>query len=161
MDGSMSRLVVVSAILVVTGCTSAEDAFIGGRRQQLCLSEYPVCAAVAGCEITREVYVETAFPGNQQFIFRSGEADALVGVSVFFRTREFPGSEVLVRLHTSDCGNYEELMTFSGDPFAEAGNDKTLEFELAAGGEGDHLLEVFSDATAQSLIKAEIVGSVD
>ncbi|MBI2892013.1 MAG: hypothetical protein HYY06_00565 [Deltaproteobacteria bacterium] len=160
MDGSTTRLLVsITAAIALAGCVSAEDSFIGGRKQILCLSGYPVCAAIAGCEITRDSYVVTSFPGNQQFIFRSGEADAVVRVSLFFRSESFPGSEVLVRLHTPDCGDYEEAKTFSDDPFQEAGDDRTLEFDLDAGGEGTHLLEVFSDATATALIRAEIVGS--
>jgi hypothetical protein len=157
MAGSTWPLWLTAALL--GGCVSAEDTFVGGRKQILCLAEYPVCAAVAGCEITRDVYVQTAFPGNNQFIFRSGKADATVRVSVFFRTESYPGSEVLVRLHTPDCGNYDEAQTFSADPFEEAGDDRTLEFDLDAGGEGTHLLEVFSDASATALIRAEITGS--
>jgi hypothetical protein len=160
MHGSTTRLLAVAVSAIsLAGCVSAEDSFIGGREEILCLSGYPVCAAIAGCEITRDTYVVTSFPGNQQFIFRSGEADAIVRVALFFRTERFPGSEVLVRLHTPDCGDYEEAQTFSDDPFEEAGDDRTLEFDLDAGGEGTHLLEVFSDATATALIRAEIVGS--
>lgn len=160
MDGSTTRLwVQFVTALTLFGCVSAEDAFIGGRKEILCLSGYPVCAAIAGCEITRDSYVVTSFPGNQQFIFRSGEADAVVRVSLFFRTERYPGSEVLVRLHEPDCGDYDEEQTFSDDPFEEAGDDRTLELDLDAGGEGTHLLEVFSDATATALIRAEIVGS--
>lgn len=151
--------VIVSTVLVTAGCVTAEDKFVAGRKEILCLAEYPVCGTVAGCEISRDVYVVTAFPGNQQFIFRTAEADAIVRVMVFFRDRTFPGTEVLVRLHTPDCGNYDEDSTFSDDTFQEAGDDRTLEFELDAGGEGTHLLEVFSDASATSLLRAEIIGT--
>ena len=151
--------VVACALLGSVGCVTAEDKFVSGRREILCLAEYPVCSTVAGCEIDREVYVATAFPGNQQFIFRTAEADAIVQVSVFFRDRTYPGTEVVVRLHTPDCGNYDEDSTFSDDPFEEAGDDRTLQFELDAGGEGTHLLEVFSDSSATALIRAEIIGT--
>jgi hypothetical protein len=164
MKWSTSRAVATSCLVVLVvlggvGCVSAEDRFIQGRKEILCLAEFPVCATVAGCEITREDYVVTAFPGNQQFLFRTAEADAIVTVQIFFRDRTFPGTQVLVRLHTPDCGNYDEASTFSDDTFQEAGDDRTLEFELDAGGEGAHLLEVFSDATATALIRSEFTGT--
>jgi len=160
---STSRVLATAsfALLVCTGCVTAEDRFIQGRKEILCLTEFPVCDSIAGCELTREVYVSTAFPGEHQFIFRTAEADVIVGVGVFFRERNYPGTEVITRLHTPDCGNYDEDTTHSDDTFQEAGDDRTLEFELDAGGEGDHLLQVFSDASATALIRAEIIGTKD
>lgn len=160
MKRSTSRLYATwgLAILVCTGCVTAEDRFVQGRREVLCLTEFPVCDSVAGCELNRDVYVVTAFPGEHQFIFRTAEADAIVKVGVFFRDRTFPGTEVITRLHTPECGNYDEDTTHSDDTFQEAGDDRTLEFELDAGGEGTHLLEVFSDSSATALVGAEIIG---
>jgi hypothetical protein len=160
MERSTSRALATSvfALLICTGCVTAEDRFVQGRREVLCLTEFPVCDAIAGCELNRDVYVATAFPGEHQFIFRTAEADAIVKVGVFFRERTFPGSEVITRLHTPECGNYDEDTTTSDDTFQEAGDDRTLEFELDAGGEGTHLLQVFSDSSARALIRAEIVG---
>lgn len=163
MKWSTSRIYATWAVAVVicTGCVTAEDRFVQGRKEILCLTEFPVCDTVAGCELNRDVYVKTAFPGEHQFIFRTAEADAIVQVGVFFRERTFPGTEVITRLHTPDCGNYDEDTTHSDDVFQEAGDDRTLEFELDAGGEGTHLLEVFSDASAESLIRAEIIGTLE
>ncbi len=42
------------------------------------------------------------------------------------------------------------------DVFARAGDDRTLEFTLPTGGRGDHLLEIFSDMSAEWLITAEV-----
>lgn len=163
MKRSTSRALATAglALWLCTGCVTAEDRFVQGRKEILCLTEFPVCDAIAGCELTREVYVATAFPGEHQFIFRTAEADVIVGVSVFFRERTFPGTEVITRLHTPDCGNYDEDTTHSDDTFQEAGDDRTLDFELDAGGEGDHLLQVFSDSSATALIRAEIIGTKD
>jgi hypothetical protein len=163
MTGSTSRALALAAvsIAIVSGCVTAEDRFIQGRKEILCLTEFPVCDSIAGCELNREVYVSTAFPGEHQFLFRTAEADVIVEVGVFFRERNFPGTEVITRLHTPDCGNYDEDTTHSDDTFQEAGDDRTLTFELDAGGEGDHLLQVFSDASATALVRAEIVGTSD
>jgi hypothetical protein len=160
MARSTSRALLV-AVLLCEGCVTAEDRFIGGREEILCLAQFPVCATVAGCELTRDVYVSTTFPGEHQFIFRTGAADALVQVSTFFKDETFPGTEVVVRLHRPDCGNYDEQTTTSDDTFREAGDDRTLQFELDAGGEGTHWLQVFSDSSATALIRAEIIGTVE
>ncbi len=127
------------------------QAFIGDRREMACDAALPICDVVGLCELTRDVYFEASFPGEVQVVVRTPPGEASLRVAIFFAAPEFPGTEVIARVHAPDCSGYREATT-TGDPFEEAGPDGTLEFQVEVT-PGDHLLEIFADPLAEVLIE--------
>ncbi len=69
--------------------------------------------------------------------------------------RVFPGTEILVSAYESDCGDVSRDHREGVDVFDEAGDDRTIIFDLEATTPGDHLVEFFSDCAAEYVLIAE------
>ena len=71
---------------------------------------------------------------------------------------EAPGTELLVQMFEPNCtmgtANSRAVLT-DVDLFEEAGDDRTIIFELSVLDDGEHLVEIFSDASATYLLVIE------
>jgi hypothetical protein len=109
----------------------SEAAFIGTSSLVMCDDEIPVCNDSAGCKLVEEEsHLEGRFPGQRTFIVPS-EGEAVVRVKIFWRTRQGPGAD------TNPQGIFvKEQRVFRA---------------------GDHLVKVSSDATAEYLLRTEVL----
>ncbi len=144
-------------ILMLQACSlSSEDTFIQGARKDPCDNAIPVCSYTAGCRLTEgENYIEGSLPGYRSFIVpTAGEAD--ISVIFYFRTQEAPGSDTEVLWYEPGCRDLYDHYLPGIDLFRQVGNDRLWTVVGTVFQEGDHLIEIRSDASAEFLLKVEI-----
>jgi hypothetical protein len=81
-----------------------------------------------------------------------------VQVRIFFTEMMSPGTELFLQLYESDCTvdkskGFVNILDF--DIFEEAGDDRTVIYNLHVMQEGEHLLELFSDCAGEYLLIVE------
>lgn len=150
-----SRPLAISLTLLTSGCLSATDRFIDGRSAMLCEQSYYVCGVTAGCRLDTDHYLSGRFPGARRLLVQTEEDDASILLRLFLDEMVSPGSELVGQLYEPDCS----LDTVEGralivdaDLFEEAGEDRVIDLELEAASAGEHLLELYSDATVDYLL---------
>jgi hypothetical protein len=151
------------AAVLAPGCITAENAFLGGRLPILCDQSYYTCNVTAGCALDGDHYISDSFPGTRRVIVTSADANSEWQVRMFLTDLRAPGSELLIQMYEPTCtlDVNEARVYFEGDLFAEAGNDRTLVYDLHVFGIGEHLLEIYSDAsTGYDLIVERTDGGV-
>ncbi len=145
-------------LLLVMGCNfglGAEGNFKGGLSKDRCDGTFPICQTTAGCTMGTGRYIEGTFPGSRQFIVPAPE-EALITVHVFFRSQIATGIDTEILWNEPGCFDTYQYLSEGRDIFLEAGNDKVFSQSQQVFLEGDHLVEVFSDAVADYLIKVEV-----
>ena len=140
--------------LALLAC-DARDLFVGDRDRDECNGNWPVCTFRAGCNLNDREYMEGSFPGSRRFIVET-RGEARIRVVILFLTQISPGSDT--EIHWYEPGCFERYSYFSDgtDLFREAGKTGILEKERDVFLAGDHLIEVFSDAVADFLLKVEV-----
>lgn len=141
----------------VGACVSAEDAFVGARLERLCTQSIPICDTLAGCVLDDKSYVSSSFPGGQRVIVRTDREVATVEVRLYLVTEEAPGTELSVQASAPDCGEVDQDRLADVDLFAAAGDDRTFTWTLDLPGRGDHLVELYSDMTADYLMTVDVL----
>ena len=150
-------LLLLFALFGLAGCVTDEDAFTSGRLQTLCNESTPICNVQASCTLDNSHYLEGSFPGGLRLLVRSERGGAQLILRMFFTEMIYPGAELLVQAYDPGCGDHKEEHLENIDPFELAGDDRVLQFELDLPVSGDHLLEIFSDMSAEFLLTAEII----
>ena len=149
----------VAAVVGLTGlggagCT-AEDVFVGERKLDECDGNWPVCTYRAGCNLNVREYVEGQFPGSRRFIVETeGRAD--IRVTMLFLSQVSPGADTEIHWYEPGCFERYSYTSDGADLFREAGSSGIFERERTVYRGGDHLIEVFSDAVADFLLKIEV-----
>ena len=82
----------------------------------------------------------------------------VVEVRLFFSKMDATGSELILRAYEPNCTlntreSQEHLIDI--DIFKYAGDDHFIIFDLQALNKGEHLLEIFSDASAKYVLVVE------
>ena len=144
-------------MLTAASC-EAGGSFIDGRLPNLCAEAYQVCNVTAGCALDPIHYVSGTFPGARRVVVRHPEPTRY-RVMFFLTETISPGTGFSLRLHEPDCGfdpDEAGVELTDIDLIEEAGLDRTLIFDdLVVREPGEHLLEVFSDATVEYVMAAE------
>lgn len=147
---------VAASLAGLTGCgLGTEGGFIGGRDLDLCADTIPQCATTAGCRLGGTTYTETSFPGAIQFIVPA-PAESTITVGLFFRDVQATGADHLIEFNEPGCFSTEVWRPRGDDLFRAAGDDRILEVSEQIFLDGEHLISIFSDMTADVLIKAEV-----
>jgi len=150
--GSMNRSLAIAIVLALavacSGCVSDDDLFSSGRIENLCNESIPACDVQAACVLDNETFYAGSFPGGQRVIVRSQTAHPHFVVRFLLQEMLFPGTEMLVEAYTPDCGAFDKEHPQDVDLFRRAGDDRILEYDLEPTGRGDHLVEIFSDMSA-------------
>ena len=150
-----SAATVAAAATATAGC-SAEELFIGDRALDTCDGNWPVCSFRAGCTLDEREYLEGRFPGSRHFIVET-PGRAVIRVTAMFFAQVSPGADTEVHWYEPGCFERYSYTSEGTDLFREAGNTGVLEKEHTVFREGDHLVEVFSDAVAEYLLKVDVV----
>lgn len=148
------------AALLASGCITGEDAFIGGRLPTLCSNSYATCNVTAGCELDSDHYVRGSFPGTRRVIVTSPlPRESEYQLRLYLSRMDSPGTELLAQMYEPDCSlnpNKARVHLTDVDLFEEAGNDRTLILDsMFVERKGEHLLEVFSDASIEYIMVVE------
>ncbi len=142
---------------LATGCgIGSESAFTSGLDLTECNGTFPICATTAGCILGPGQYLEGAFPGARQFIVVTPDEESVITVDIFFRTQEAVGFDTEISWFEPGCIDVFRYRSGGIDIFQEAGNDRVLSVSQQVFEVGEHLVEVFSDARAEYLIRAQV-----
>jgi len=149
------------------GClpTTSEAAFVGGREEIRCEGVWPVCQGkYAGCQLDEAHFVGGTFPSSRKVLVETTDGDWMIKVLLFLDPDvgpRFPGTETEISWYEPGCSDqYRWQMSLdnatTGDLFERAGRDNVFEIERAVIEPGDHLIEIYSDATSRYLMRIEI-----
>jgi hypothetical protein len=162
----MQRYHLIASVLLLPalgGCLNAtsEATFIGGRDQMLCDGVWPVCKGkFAGCLFDQEHYLQGTFPGTRKFLVETIPGDWVIMVKLFLEDRLAPGTETEVQWYEPGCADeYRYQLSknlVAGNLFEQAGRSQVFSVERAVVEAGDHLVEVYSDATCRYDLRVEI-----
>lgn len=153
-----ARIGVVTAVgLLSAGCgLSAADNFTRGLTEERCEGTYPICSTTAGCVLGEQRYLQGSFPGTREVIVPAPEG-SIITVRLFFTEQVAHGLDTRILLSETGCIDTYEWASEGIDIFLEAGSDRTLEKRWEVYSDGDHLLEVSSDAIADYVVHVEVV----
>ncbi len=143
-------------LLVASACgTGPESNFTLGLELDTCNSTFAVCQTTAGCILNEDEYLEGSFPGSREFIVVADE-EQIINVDIFFRTQVATGFDTEVQWSEPGCFDTFQYRSDGVDIFFEAGNDRILSVGQQIFLNGDHLVQVFSDATAEYLLRVRV-----
>ena len=128
MRGTLSSLLLW--VVAAAGCADAESIFTDGRIESRCNSIVPICNTQASCVLQEDQYLRDDFPGGKTFIVHTEDEQNSLTARFLLVEPRFTGTELLVRVHNSDCGDYEEGSTRDRDLFDVAGEDSIIDYEL-------------------------------
>lgn len=140
------------------GCNfGSEAAFIGKRTLDTCDLEIPVCNTTAGCKFTEEErYLEGEFPGTVSLIVPT-EGEATIRVSVYWREQLGPGADTEIIWQEPACVDSFRFESQGADIFAASNEQGIFVQEQKVFREGEHLVEIRSDATAKYLLRTDVL----
>lgn len=152
------RIIVLCLSSVVAGCNfGSEGAFIGKRQLDTCDLEIPVCNTTAGCKFTEEEsYLERDLPGQAQLIVPT-EGEATIRISIFWREQLGPGADTEIIWHEPACVDNFRFESQGRDVFADSNEQGIFVQEQKVFREGEHLIEIRSDATARILLRTDVL----
>jgi hypothetical protein len=154
---TVSVLLVLAAIFMCS-CETAEEAFVGDRLATLCDEAYWICGYPTGCVLDEDHYVEGAFPGIRRVAVDVKDPETELKIRLFLSKMESPGTELLVQVYETDCTLNTDIARahlIDVDLFEEAGSDRMLSFDLTVLQAGEHLVEMYSDASVEYLFYIE------
>lgn len=129
-------------------CQSRQEAFTQGRLETLCEASLPICKTRATCTLDDSSYISGIFPGSQSAVIYTPHPKTNIKVLLLLDKQIYPGTELMVRVYQIGCVEVKEEKWVDVDLFEQAGDDQIIELDFEVEGRGDHLLEIFSDATA-------------
>lgn len=144
------------ALAMTAGCgLGPESNFTEGLTRERCDGTWPACQTTAGCTMGSSRYIEGRFPGTRQFIVPAPQ-ESSIAIEIFFRTQVATGVDTEILWHEPGCFDTYQYLSEGRDIFQEAGNDLVFEASHQVFQAGDHLVEIYSDATADYIIAVKI-----
>ena len=134
--------------------------FIGSRSETACDSALSLCKGkVAGCVMDDTKYLKGTFPGSRRVMVKTTAGAWKIKVSLFLEGKASPGTETEISWYEPACSDvFKHQQSKAGsDLFTAAGSDNTFEIEHSVAKAGDHLVEIFSDATTRYLLRVEAI----
>jgi hypothetical protein len=153
----MMRLVLATGLIMglLCGCGVSESDFIAGADHDPCMANVPVCQTGAGCTMGETKYIEGNFPGFVNFVVTT-PADTKIVVKIFFKTRKHPGEDTTIDWYEPGCHDSYTYESMGADVFAIAGGDRVFSQGQKVRMSGDHLVEVYCDATTHYFIRVGV-----
>lgn len=152
------RRLVAGFVVVLAGCLGdAQSAFTADRVLEACNATIPVCTTTAACVLGEGNYAQGSFAqgATRRFIVRT-TAEATVEVAVYFASESSPGVDTEIAWYEVGCRDRHSAASDGQDVFAEAGADRVWRRSQRLVTAGDHLVEVFSDAQADYLVRISL-----
>jgi len=166
-------------------CRDAQQIFTEDRLENLCTGHVPTCGMVASCVLGEDQYIRGQFPGGATVVVRTDErhrpdtpppgqqaptepaseqgperttVTANMLVRLLLIDPRYPGTELRSRGYDNDCGNFDERLDqeVPGGLFELAGGDGVIDHALVVGGDGDHMVTIFSDMNAGYLLRVDL-----
>jgi hypothetical protein len=142
--------------LLLTGCGSVREDFLGSRIQDACGGEWPICSTTVGCILGDRSYVEGRFPGTNKVALKVFEPSE-VTVSFLLSETAGAGVQTVVNFYETSCSSRVRTVitgrTFIGESEQVGFVKRSAELSEA----GDHLIEVESDARTKYVMKLDVL----
>lgn len=157
-DKHLVAAAVAGLVTATAGCQFGSEAtFIGRRALDTCDLELPVCNTTAGCKLTEEEgYLEGQFPGQRSFLVPTA-GEATIRLSILWRTRLGPGADTEIVWHEPACVDAFRYESQGADVFADSNEQGIFVQQQKVFREGEHLIEIRSDATAEYLLRTDVL----
>jgi hypothetical protein len=155
MATKLPTLLLFGLSLWLPSCLTGEEAFVDGRLHAQCDEAYWVCDKPAGCVLDKNHFVRAGFPGARRIVVATEARDVTLEVSIYIAEMQAPGTELIVQAFEPDCtinASKSQVHLEDVDIFKKAGDDRVLQFNLLARDPGEHLIEIYSDASADYLM---------
>jgi hypothetical protein len=160
MNHAPARLLVLAAFFatVLGGCRfGAEGTFTAGATYDACDSSIPVCNTTAACKLVEEDgYTDGEFPGFKQLIIPTA-GEAVIRIKLFWRTQLSPGADTEILWYEPACVEVFRWESQGVDIFDQTGRDGIWQEHHRVYREGDHLVEIRSDATGEYVLRPEVL----
>jgi len=145
----------VWAFCSLAGCGGEASAFIEGLVLDPCVTNVPVCQQTAGCIMGEGKYLEGDFPGAFNFVVHTPQ-ETEIEVELLFSARKHPGEELDIVWYEVGCHEALKYTSLGKDIFQEAGDDLVFAQTKRLQREGDHLIEVSSDAITHYFARIDV-----
>jgi hypothetical protein len=153
-----AALLLCAAAASLAGCVpDSEELFIDNRTYIPCTGQVPVCVTQAGCVLDASGYTRGNFAqGSTLRMVVRTTVPSVIEVLLYFRTEGSPGTDTEIAWNEVGCRTRTSLQSGGVDVFAEAGEGRIWSRKQQVFTPGDHLVEVFSDAQAEYLLKVNV-----
>lgn len=134
-----------------SACQSPSVIFTNGRLENRCQTPVAACGIQARCVLGDDEYLRGTFPGGVRFLVRNAQTEsegARITLRVLFDNATSGGTEFFAQVNEVGCSDFTEEQVLEENVLDLAGDDLVLEYDFEVEQRGDHLIEVFSDATA-------------
>jgi hypothetical protein len=129
--------------------------FAGSRDENICDSTIPVCNTTGGCVLDEDHYLKGDFPGWRRFVVRT-HGEATVTVLLYFDMPKSPGADTNIHVYEAGCVERFGFESAGRDIFREAGPDQQFSWETKVYQEGDHLVDITSDAVSSFYLRVDV-----
>jgi hypothetical protein len=123
-----------------------------------CDEAYGICNQPAGCILANYQYIEAAFPGTKRFVVRTENENVIFSLKLHFALVTYPGTELIAQASEPDCtlNTLAAQVHLTGEDHASAAREGAeLSIPLLAETPGEHLIELYSDASAEVIVSFE------
>lgn len=155
---AIRSITLVVAVATVGGCSfGSEGTFTGPRALDTCDLEIPVCNTTAGCKLVEEDrFLEGVFPGQRSVIVPTA-GEATIRVEIFWRSQLGPGADTEIIWHEPACVDAFRFESQGANIFDDSNAQGIFIKQQQVFREGEHLVEIRSDATAEYLIRTSVL----
>jgi len=155
---SVRVAIALSSLTLLGACDfGSESAFTADSVYDSCNSTIPVCNTTAGCKLVEEdKHIDGVFPGFRQMIVPTA-GEAIIRIQIYFRSQLSPGVDTEIVWYEPACVDAYRYESQGVDLFEEAGGEAILLREERVFREGDHLIEIRSDATAEYILRTSVL----
>ncbi|MCK5805606.1 MAG: hypothetical protein KAI66_22430 [Lentisphaeria bacterium] len=120
-----------------------------GALKNTCQENIPICNTTAGCVLLWDDYLEGDFPGAISFVVHSS-GEQWIDILILFKPRTDQGTATEIRWYTPDCNDFNIQFNDGSTLFS----DDSYLAQSGPIGQGAHLVEISSDATAHYYLRA-------
>lgn len=154
----LTACIAAMTLAAMSACTNgSEGAFTGPRALDTCDLEIPICNTTAGCKLVEEDrYLEGVFPGQRAIIVPTA-GEATIRVEIFWRTQLGPGADTEIIWHEPACVDAFRFESQGANIFDDSNAQGIFVKQQKVFREGEHLVEIRSDATAEYLIRTSVL----
>ncbi|MCB9655435.1 MAG: hypothetical protein H6729_15045 [Deltaproteobacteria bacterium] len=144
------------ALVFSSACgLGAKDNFTRGLTHERCDGTFPVCQTTAGCVMGTGRYLDGQFPGSRRFIVSAPE-ESVIRIDIFLDDQRATGTDTEILWNEPGCFDTYQYRSEGRDIFLEAGKDQIFSQSHQIFLDGEHLIEVLSDAVASYAIRVSI-----
>ncbi len=147
------------ALLFTTACDpSSEEAFTRGKSIVPCVQHIPACPSLyASCELNETTFARVRFPSDSPFRFMvAARPEEIIVVTMFFVTQADAGLDTRILWYEPGCSDVYQYKSDGRNLFEEAEENNTIVREKTVFDGGDHLVEIFTDLQAETLIGVKV-----